>query len=368
VNIDRLLREVETRLQALPTEVRSEAVDAVREALARERRRDQSPENVVEVERQRRLEAETLRDILEAINRQASLEQTIDEVLKQLARIVAFDSCSLALHDGNGSFRIIAVRGFLEPERIVGLGYRDGLSEEIRQSRWPAALADVEDDPRFVRIEGSERVRSWAGIPLLVEGEVIGLLCLDRHRVEPFDEEDLHRAKAVAFSAAAAIRKAQLHEQVRRYATLMERVVEVDQAVFADKPLADLAHLILDGALRLGKHASGFLSLHDPGGPRVAAAAGAFAGTEGRTAPLEAMVTASARLLPAQAAALGEALGQSVPAQSAFLVPLATAHAELGCLALLDPDGETPDDRLMEAYASRAAAAYWHAVRMQGRH
>ena len=51
-----------------------------------------------------------------------------------------------------------------------------------------------------------------------MEGEVIGLLCLDRHRVEPFDEEDLHRAKAVAFSAAAAIRKAQLLEQVRRYA------------------------------------------------------------------------------------------------------------------------------------------------------
>ena len=59
------------------------------------------------------------------------------------------------------------------------------------------------------------------------------MLCLDRHRVEPFDEEDLHRAKAVAFSAAAAIRKAQLLEKVRRYAALMERVVKVDEAVFA---------------------------------------------------------------------------------------------------------------------------------------
>ena len=32
-------------------------------------------------------------------------------------------------------------------------------------------------------------------------------------------------------------------------------------------------------------------------------------------------------------------------------------------LALADPDGETPDDHLMESYASRAAAAYLHAVR-----
>src|SRR5207245_2715707 len=84
------------------------------------------------------------------------------------------------------------------------------------------------------REEGAELIRSWAGIPLLVEGEVIGVLCLDRHRVDPFDEEDLHRAKAVAFSSAAAIRKAQLLEKVRRYAALMERVVSVDEAVLAD--------------------------------------------------------------------------------------------------------------------------------------
>ncbi|HEX6739817.1 MAG TPA: GAF domain-containing protein, partial [Vicinamibacteria bacterium] len=252
MNTDRLLREVESRLQALPEQVRAEALDAIRESLARERRREQSPEAVVEVERQRRHEAETLRDILEAINRSARLEETIDEVLKQLSRIVAFDSCSVALHDGDGHFRIIAVRGFTDPERIVGLSFQDLLSDDIRQGHWPVALRDVDEDPRFVRIEGSEQIRSWAGIPLLVEGEVIGLLCLDRYRVEPFDEEDLHRAKAVAFSASAAIRKAQLHEQVRRYAALMERVVEVDQEVFADKPLEVLGRAILDGAMRFG--------------------------------------------------------------------------------------------------------------------
>ena len=38
----------------------------------------------------------------------------------------------------------------------------------------------------------------------------------------------------------------------------------------------------------------------------------------------------------------------------------------MGTLVLLDPDGETADDRLMEAYASRAAAAYLHAVRLAG--
>jgi hypothetical protein len=48
-----------------------------------------------------------------------------------------------------------------------------------------------------------------------------------------------------------------------------------------------------------------------------------------------------------------------------YLVPLNTADGNVGTLALLDPDGESPDDRLMESYGSRAAAAYRHAARRQ---
>src|SRR5438045_3153551 len=98
MNTDRLLREIERRLADLPERARAEAIDAVREEIARDRRR-LDPSSTVETERERRIEAETLREVLEAINRQASLEDTMQEVLKQLSRIVAFDSCSVALAD-----------------------------------------------------------------------------------------------------------------------------------------------------------------------------------------------------------------------------------------------------------------------------
>ena len=42
-------------------------------------------------------------------------------------------------------------------------------------------------------------------------------------------------------------------------------------------------------------------------------------------------------------------------------MPLTTAEGCVGCLALLDPNGESPEDRLLEAYASRVAAAWRHA-------
>lgn len=362
MDTDRLLREVDRRLAKLSEADRAEVLDALREEIVRDRRRS-TRELTVEAERERRVEAETLREVLEAINRQARLEETIGEVLKQLCRIVSLDSCSLALLELDGRFRIIAVRGFPEPSKIIGTTFRDALSDAIRQQHWPIALGDVQTDDRYAKIEGTAPIRSWAGIPLQVEGDVIGILSLDRHRAEPFEEEDLHRAKAFAFSAAAAIRKAQLLEQVRRYATLMERVVAVDQAVFARRQPADVARLILEGALAVGNYAGGLLVLGVPHGWQVAAAAGdPFAGSEGRPAPPELVVRATTRIAPNRTQRVSQGLGIQPLSHGMFLVPLLTPDANVGILALLDPSGESPDDRLMEAYASRAGAAYLHSV------
>lgn len=365
MNTDRLLREIEKRLAALPDEVRAEVADAVREEFARERRR-LDPSATVETERERRMEAETLREVLEAINRQARLEDTIEEVLKQLARLVVFDSCSVALCEPAGTLRIIAIRGFPEAEHLVGTVFRDSITDAMRETPHPLAIADVQQDDRFVKIEGTGQIRSWAGLPLVVEGEMIGLLSLDRHRIEPFDEEDVHRAKAVAFSAAAAIRKAHLLEQVRRYATLMERAVEVDQAVFAGRPPDVVARQVLDGALRIGNHRGGLLVLRQGERLVVAAASREHDDLCERTAPPELDSAATIRLGPKAVELMSQSFGIEPPAREMFLVPLVTDDAHVGTLVLFDTDGESADDRLMEAYVSRASAAYMHALRLAG--
>jgi len=363
MDMERLLREVEKRLVGLAEPHRAEVLDAMREEIARERRR-MTLSLTVESERERRVEAETLKDVLEAITRQARLEETIEEVLKQLARIVSFDSCSLALADTEGRFRIIAARGFPDPSKIIGVTFRDPVSDAIRENRWPMPLADVQDDDRFVKVEGTSAIRSWAGIPLLVEGEVIGLLSLDRYRVDPFGEEDLHRAKAVVFSAAAAIRKAQLLEQIRRYASLLERVVAVDQAVFAGDPPSTVGRVLLEGAMSLANAPGGLLIVSGKGGATVAAARGEFfGGAEGRPAPPELTAVATTRLGTSWVAGVGAALGLSLPEQGMLLVPLPGPQEPVGTLALLDPPSGTHDDRLVEAYASRAVTAFLHATR-----
>jgi len=362
MNTERLLREIEKRLVGLPEAHRDQILDALREEISRERRRV-PPAGTVETERERRVEAETLREVLEAINRHTNLDDTLSEVLKQLSKILVYDSCCLALTDAEG-FRIAAVRGFREPAKAVGSLLRDRLSLTIQKDHWPVAVGDVQQDERYEAAPGCEGVRSWAGLPLLVEGEGLGLLCLQRHQIEPFDEEDLHRAKAVAFSAAAAIRKAQLHEHVRRYANLMERVVAVDQAVFRGEPREKLARIILEGALHVAGSAGGLLVLAGPGGPRIAAATGeGMEAAHGLPAPAALLAASPARLEAGALEAVSHALGlPGLPAQ-VFLVPLATPDTQVGCLTLLGRGSQPPNGTLMEAYASRATTAYLHAVR-----
>ena len=363
MNLDRLLREVETRLAGLAEPARTEVLDALREEIARDRRRVE-PELTVEAERRRRVEAETLREVLEAINRPGRLDETLDEVLKQLMRLVTCDSCLIALLEGDGSFRALAARGLAETYALTGRRFRNALTDELRESRAPFSIADVEGDPRFATIEGLPPVRSWCGVPLLVEGEMIGLLTFGRDRVEPFADDELHAAKAIAFSASAAIRKAELHDKVRRYAVLMEQLVAVDQAVFGGADPVNVARKIVEGAGRIGNYRGGFFLLQGPRGPEVLATLGdAFGSAEGRSAPVE-MDTPVTKRLPAEALpALGASLGLTLPTMELYLVPLGTDDAHVGTLALMDPDGETSDDRLMESFASRAATAYLFAAR-----
>jgi hypothetical protein len=74
-------------------------------------------------------------------------------------------------------------------------------------------------------------------------------------------------------------------------------------------------------------------------------------------------VRSATRFTQAAAAEAFRAAGLTAPPGPLYAVPIASADTYVGALVLLDPDGETPDDRLMDSYASRAATAYLHAVR-----
>lgn len=364
MNIDRLLRDVEESLPSLEDDVREEVKEALREALAREERR-RGPTQTVETERERRRTAEELRQALEAIHRPTRLEEALEEVLTQLGRVITLDYAAVAAREPGDAFRVVAARGAQdEPSGSVVTHPR---LDEVRESKRPVIVADAEAAEIQQPLPGSPVLNTWAALPLLLEGDVVGLLMAGRVEPPSFSEEEILRGKAVAFWAGAALRRGQLLEQVRRYAALLEQVVAVDQRVFDGASPDAVAQDILQGACRVGAYSGGLLVLQTPKGPVVAATFGDhFAGVASRPAPPDLAATTPRRLPPERMLEVSETLGVELPVEQTYLVPLATPESYVGCLVLPDPNGESPDDRLMEAYASRAAAAWRHASEHHG--
>lgn len=362
MNIDRLLRDVESRLADRDEADRSEVMDVLREAVARERRW-LDPSLTVEHERERRQNAEELRGALEAIHRSVRSAEALEEVLKQFDRVVPTDFAVLAVSEPGAGLRIAAVRG-AEPEVFAGALLADdphiGLAREERRV---VAVTDAEADAAPFPLVGAPTLRSWMALPLLLEGDIVGMLVAGRQALDTFSNEDLQRAKAVASWTAATLRRVQQLDQLRRYATLLEQVADVDQRVFGGERPETLGAAIVEGACRVGSYRGGLLILQTPRGPVVAAAVGeVFTGAVGRAAPADLASTSARRLPAARMLDVAEALGMQLPAEQTYLVPLVTPDAYVGCLALVDPNGESPDDRLMEAYGSRTALAFRHAA------
>jgi len=369
MNVDRVLRDVEARLASLDfldAAVREDVLDIVREIFARERRH-LGPTLTVEAERERRQTAEELRQALEAIHRPTRPEEALGEVVTQLGRVVTVEYAAVVAVEPGGTLRLLAARGSESEDDLVGSPVGGPHLELVRETRRLVSVTDAEAQEAPLTVPGAPPLRSWTALPLLLEGEVVGLLVFGRRAADPFTDDELLRARAVAFWASATLRRGQQLEQVRRYAALLEQVSAVDETVFDGAGPDRVAQAILNGACRVGSYRGGLLVLQTPHGPVVGATSGeSFARAAGRPAPAELAATVTRRLSAERMLEVAEALGTQLPAEQTYLVPLATSDKYVGCLVLLDPNGESPDDRLLEAFAPRAAAALRFAAEHDG--
>ncbi len=85
-----------------------------------------------------------------------------------------------------------------------------------------------EGDQRITPSESMKRIAIMSGLyaPLMWQGEVMGVLCLDNpNKPRAFNDEDLRFLMAVAHYAAAAIANHQMRASLRNYSTTLERLL-----------------------------------------------------------------------------------------------------------------------------------------------
>ncbi|MBI1881174.1 MAG: GAF domain-containing protein, partial [Chloroflexi bacterium] len=92
------------------------------------------------------------------------------------------------------------------------------LDDELYERKKPVIIPDIHQDSRWIKAQGDPYIRSWLAVPLLVRGEVIGVLSLNKRQPDFYTEEHLTLVSPFAQYAAIALENARLSEKTHRQA------------------------------------------------------------------------------------------------------------------------------------------------------
>ena len=182
--------------------------------------------------RGREAELSALYDTANDLTAIRDLDTILTAIVRRARQLLHADMTYLSLNDeADGASYMKVTDGALTPEfRELRLPLGTGLLGLVAQSGAPYFTEDYQSDERFVHREfidsavDGEKIRAILGVPLVVEGHVIGALLAVHRTVRPFPPGEVALLTSFAAHAAVALENARLFDSAR------EAVVSADRA------------------------------------------------------------------------------------------------------------------------------------------
>jgi signal transduction histidine kinase len=122
-------------------------------------------------------------------------------------------------------------------------------------------IADTLASPDWTPVEGMGWIRSFLGMPIVIDEEIIGFINLASDQPNAFTDVHAQRLEAVSGQAAIAIRNAKAYQQAQSLGVLAERQRlarelhdSVSQTVFAATTMAELLPHVRHDAEKLDRY------------------------------------------------------------------------------------------------------------------
>ena len=204
-----------------------------------------------QAERQRQREAEMtgLYETASDLTAIRDVDAILAAIVRRARSLLHADMTYLSLNDeAEGASYMRVTEGALTQEfRRLRLPLGTGLLGLVAQTGEPYYTKDYRNDERFVHREfidsavAGEKIRAILGVPLVVEGVVIGALLAVHRSVRPFPPGEVTLLTSFAAHAAVALENARLFEQIdRANRQVREQAEAVEVAASAHDRLTDV--------------------------------------------------------------------------------------------------------------------------------
>jgi PAS domain S-box-containing protein len=218
-------------------------------------------------------EVEALNEIADIVSRSLDLAAVLDATLTTLRRVVDYDSAAIYLDDGR-QLTVAAARGY-PGDGIAApqpLPRDDSHYVRLAETREPSIVPDPAESVISHQLSaisgvstaaapGWAALRSWMGVPLLAQDNLIGFISIDKRQAGAFDGAHARRAQAFAQIAATAIEKARLFDRERRALGELSALAGITEAGLSVLRLDDMLHELIRRVVASTGAAAGMILL-----------------------------------------------------------------------------------------------------------
>ncbi len=172
---------------------------------------------------------EDVQRVTEAALAYLDLDDLLTELLQRVTDILEADTAAVLLVEDDG--RTLAARAAKGLEEEVEQGFRlpvgRGFAGRVAATREPVVIPDLDNSPVTVvnPLMREKNVRSLVGVPMIVEGKVIGVLHAGSLTLREFDAGDVQLLQLVADRVALSIERSRLAVQGQIAETLQRSLL-----------------------------------------------------------------------------------------------------------------------------------------------
>jgi len=215
--------------------------------------------------------AEALADTAAVINSSLNLNDVLEKIIENVAKVVPHDGATIALTTEQGTAKFAAVKssdkyGPMDNLLSLALNVMEIPNfKKMSKTHKALIIQDTYENSDWVHdIEESEWIRSNLGAPIVHQGKVLGFINLDAGIPNFFKPKHAKQLEIFANYAATAITNAKLYSETKIRAEEMSILYEISLAIAADIGLEKTARAVFQ-QLRKVIHADlFFLALYGP--------------------------------------------------------------------------------------------------------